>query len=80
MHKEFPHTVSYNRFVERQAQVGLHETIIRNSVRKLTRLNVLGKAAKARQALTKRLGFIRQIALRLSGSVTGSFTHDWGQM
>lgn len=24
MHKEFPHTVSYNRFVERQAQVGLH--------------------------------------------------------
>lgn len=44
------------------------------------RLNVLGKAAKARQALTKRLGFIRQIALRLSGSVTGSFTHDWGQM
>ena len=24
MRKEFPHTVSYNRFVERQAQVGLH--------------------------------------------------------
>ena len=24
MRKEFPHTVSYNRFVERQAQVSLH--------------------------------------------------------
>ena len=24
MKKEFPHTVSYNRFVERQAQVALH--------------------------------------------------------
>lgn len=24
MHREFPHTLSYNRFVERQTQVGLH--------------------------------------------------------
>ena len=44
------------------------------------RRNVFGKAAKARQDLTKRLGFIRQISSRLSGKVTGSFTHDSGQM
>ena len=28
MKKEFPHTVSYNRFVERQAQVALHLLVI----------------------------------------------------
>lgn len=32
MRAEFPHTVSYNRFVERQAQVGMHLLLRHRSV------------------------------------------------